>query len=289
MQRPSTGLDYAQRIARVVDHIARHLDTPLDVAGLAEIACFSPFHFHRIYRTQTGETIAQTVRRYRLHRAAAQLVGEELPVPRIARRAGYASTEAFTRAFAAHYGIPPAAFRALPRDPVLCYQTQQGDETVMENLQVRIEDMDTLRLAGIPHKGPYIEIGSTFEKTFAFAGGAGLLGPSMRMIGLYYDDPNSVPARNLNSFAAITLPDGFAGDLPAGLELREMPAGRHAVAIHKGPYADLHVTWDRLFSAWLPQSGEEPDDRPTMEEYLNNPRETPQADFLTAVCLPLKG
>lgn len=289
MQRSTTGLAYAHRIARVVDHIARHLDAPLDVARLAEIACFSPFHFHRIYRTQTGETIAQTVRRYRLHRAAAELAGGDLPLSRIARRAGYGSTEAFTRAFANHYGIAPAAFRNLPRDPVLHRPRKDGDEIIMDSLQVNIETRGRLRLAGLPHTGSYLEIGSAFEKTCAFAGGAGAMGPTTRMIGLYYDDPSSVPTPELRSFAAVTVPDDLPETAIEGLEIREMPAGRYAVAIHKGPYADLHVTWDRLFSAWLPQSGEEPDDRPALEDYLNNPRETAPADLLTAVCLPLKG
>ena len=42
-----------------------------------------------------------------------------------------------------------------------------------------------------------------------------------------------------------------------------------------------------LYKEWLPQSGEEPADRPCFEEYLNNPRELPPAEWLTDICLPL--
>lgn len=101
MKKAATRLDYAARIERVAAHITANLDRPLDLARLAEIACFSPYHFHRLYRLVLGETPDQTVRRLRLHRAAAALSRNEEPLARIAREAGYGSAEAFSRAFAA--------------------------------------------------------------------------------------------------------------------------------------------------------------------------------------------
>src|SRR5262245_25979296 len=111
MTKPLTVLDYSRRIERVIDHIGAHLDEPLDLDRLAAVACFSPYHFHRIYRAMTGETVADALRRLRLHLAAGELVEGHPAIERIARRAGYASVAAFTRAFRAGYGIPPATYR----------------------------------------------------------------------------------------------------------------------------------------------------------------------------------
>lgn len=66
--------EYAARINRVVDHLERHLDQPLKLEELARIACFSPFHFHRLFRALTGESLYQFILRLRLEKAAAQLV-----------------------------------------------------------------------------------------------------------------------------------------------------------------------------------------------------------------------
>src|SRR5688572_33491293 len=104
MNERATRSDYAIRLDRVFTWLAEHLDDAPDLARLAEVACMSPYHFHRIYRAMQGETAADTVRRLRLHRAAVELITGELPVTRIARRAGYGSQEAFTRAFKAAYG-----------------------------------------------------------------------------------------------------------------------------------------------------------------------------------------
>jgi AraC-like DNA-binding protein len=89
MTKPETLLDYGRRVAGVSDHIAEHLDDELDVERLAEVAHFSPWHFHRIYRETTGETVADTVRRLRLHRAAVDLSRDDDPLERVAKRAGF--------------------------------------------------------------------------------------------------------------------------------------------------------------------------------------------------------
>jgi AraC-like DNA-binding protein len=82
---------YSERIQRVVDYVAVHLDETLDLEKLSGVACFSPYHFHRIYRGLLGETVNDTVRRLRLHRAAVDLLDRELSIERAARRAGFGS------------------------------------------------------------------------------------------------------------------------------------------------------------------------------------------------------
>ena len=82
---------YSDRIQRVVDYLAAHLDDELDLEALARVAYFSPYHFHRIYRGLLGETASETVRRLRLHRAALDLLDHKLSIERTAHRAGYAS------------------------------------------------------------------------------------------------------------------------------------------------------------------------------------------------------
>jgi AraC-like DNA-binding protein len=76
---PRTLSDYADRLERVAVYLAENLDRQVELTRLAEVACFSPFHFHRIYHALQGETVAETVRRMRLHRAAVELIEGESP------------------------------------------------------------------------------------------------------------------------------------------------------------------------------------------------------------------
>jgi len=61
---------YHERVNRVLDYIGQHLHGELSLNTLSQVACFSPFHFHRIFQAVTGETLNSHVRRVRLERAA---------------------------------------------------------------------------------------------------------------------------------------------------------------------------------------------------------------------------
>jgi AraC family transcriptional regulator len=264
---------YAERVQRVVDYLAEHLDEGLHLESLARVACFSPYHFHRIYRGLLGETVNDTVRRLRLHRAAIDLLDRDLSIERAARRAGYASQAAFTRAFRAEYGKPPARYL--------------GAQRVAHTYQVEKITLPKIRVAAIRHCGDYQLTSKVFERLMTLAATTGLLTPDTRSIGIFYDDPASVPEAELRAAACISIPDDWT---PSG-ELAEIDieGGRYARIVHTGPYTELKTAYDWLYQTWLPSSAEELRDLPCLEEYLNNPRQVPAKDLKTAVLMPLVG
>lgn len=282
--RDATRDDHADRIARATAHLWANLDAPLNYEQLAGIACLSPYHFHRVYRAALGETPDQTLRRLRLHRAAGALLAQDpAPLERIARRAGYASPEAFSRAFAASYGAPPARWRAA-RLP----QTRPpGPKEITDMHDVAIERFPGATLIGKPHRGDYMKIGEAFQQVYAWAGAQGLLGPETRGVGIYHDDPAATPEADLRAFAGLMIDADIA--LPDGFERVSIPECETAKLVYKGPYADLPRAYDDLYGRWLPQSGRSPGDAPCFEEYLNDPTETPASALLTAIRMPLAG
>ena len=282
MNKPVTILDYSRRIERVIAHVGAHLDEELDLDALAAVACFSPCHFHRIYHAMTGEAVGDTVRRLRLHRAAGALIETGDAVDAIARQAGYGSTPAFARAFRAAYGVPPATYRRQGR---LAPRKDHAITRESAMYDVEIREFAPIRLAALPHRGSYMEIGPVFGRLSAWAGGRGLLNGRTRSIGIYYDDPTGKRPEELRSDACISVGPAFR--LEGEVHLVELRGGRHAVLRHKGPYAELHRAYAWLFGEWLPKSGVEAGDCPCFEEYLNDPRRLPPTEWLTDVCLPL--
>ena len=282
-ERTTTRSDYAERLDRVFTWLADHLDDTLDLTRLADVACLSPYHFHRVYRAMQGETAADTVRRLRLHRAAAELITGELPIPRVARRAGYGSQEAFTRAFKAAYGVPPARYRASFAPTLTSGRREDAMDTTTYETAIRTEP--AVRVAALRHHGDYQAIGSTFERLMALAVGQGPLGADFRSFGIYYDDPSATPVNALRADACVVVPAGAA---PTGdLQLKEIRGGRYATVLHVGPYAELEGVYRWLYGTWLAQSGEEPADAPTIEAYLNDARVVPPTGLRTEIWLPL--
>jgi AraC family transcriptional regulator len=288
MNERTTRSDYAIRLERVFTWLVDHLDETLDLRRLADVACMSPYHFHRIYHAMQGETAADTVRRLRLHRAAVDLITGELPVSRIARRAGYGSQEAFTRTFKAAYGVPPARYRAAFVPMPTARRTEYEMETISTETryQATTRELPAITVAALAHRGDYQAIAGTFVRLATMAGPLGLFRPDTRSFGIYYDDPSATPAEALRSEACMTVPDGW---VPSGeLERREIRAGRYAVALHVGPYAELGHVYTWLYGTWLAQSGEEAADAPCIEEYLNDARIVPAAELRTEIWLPLR-
>ena len=210
---------------------------------------------------------------------ALDLLDREVSVERAARRAGYGSQAAFTRAFRAEYGEPPARYRGA------WGEAERDGERERTAYRVELMDRPTLRVAMIEHRGDYRLTNKAFERLMAIAATTGLLTPDTRTLGIYYDDPQSVPEADLRSAACITVPDDWT---PTGeLEQSQVEGGRYARIVHTGAYTELEIAYTWLYRTWLPTSALEPRDLPCVEEYLNDPRQVPAKDLETAVLMPL--
>jgi len=153
-------------------------------------------------------------------------------------------------------------------------------------MQVEIRAIPELRVGGVPHAGPYNQIGEAFGRLGQIAGRAGLFQqPGAAMVGIYHDDPDSTPADQLRSEAAIVVPNTVK--LPADLTEQRLPAGRYAVTVHEGPYEQLPDAWMRLKSDWLPASGHRVGKSAAYEYYLNDPATTPKEQLKTEIRIPI--
>jgi AraC family transcriptional regulator len=274
---------YEARLLRVLEHIYDHLDEPLDIDRLAGIASLSPYHWHRIYQAMYGETVATTVRRLRLHHAAGYLANGSLPIAEIARRSGYSSLQSFSRTFRDAFGIPPGRYRK--QGTHSRFRPTMSGENQMTMHEVVIREIPAASIVSVDHVGSYMQIGKAFDLLIGWLASRDLLSAELRMIGIYYDDPGIVAQAALRSKAGVLLPREVAVAPPAGLVT--LRGGQYAVLRHQGPYSDMHAAYQWLYGTWLVQSGREAADAPVFEEYLNNPKDTPPADLLTEICLPL--
>lgn len=276
-------IKYQDRLDRVINYIYDHLDEDIDLNRLAEIACLSPYHWHRVYRGMKGESIVATVKRLRLHRAATQLANTKLPLERVISRSGYGSASAFSRAFSDRYGMPPAKFRECGRPSNLIQFVAEGNAQMHE---VEIKRLDEMVLVGLFHQGSYHEIGKAFEKLNVFGRAKGLMGPDMRSFGVYFDDPDVVETGELNSFAGIVETQETFPEDP--FERVQFSGGRFAVMRFKGPYAQLPSAYHWFYGTWLVQTEQILRDAPCLEAYLNDPREVAPSDLLTDIFMPIE-
>ncbi len=289
--------DYRQRLLRVLIHIQEHLDEDLPLEDLAKIACFSPYHFHRVFRGMVGEPLQKHVRRLRLERSAQRLKLTDHPVIQIAFEAGYESHEAFTRSFRTLFGESPREFRQSRQpatlskrgvhyqsDPPLSdFEPVNYEEPAME---VKRETLEPRRVVFMRHVGPYDQVGDTWSRLFGWAFPRGLAGPQTIPIGVLYDDPDVTPPERLRYDAC--LPVDRLLEPEGAIALQQIAGGDYAVTQHVGPYQQCSQTYARLFGEWLPQSGREVRSAPSLEFYRNSPLNTPPEKLITDIYIPLE-
>ncbi|MBP1044592.1 helix-turn-helix transcriptional regulator [Vagococcus sp. BWB3-3] len=116
MKKATTTSSSQQRYLRLInkteDYIERHLKEPISLSDLAQNAHLSDFHFHRIFKKYSTETLHEFITRFKLERAAIYLcVNPQVSITAIAMEYGYSDASAFSRRFKQHFGVSPRDYR----------------------------------------------------------------------------------------------------------------------------------------------------------------------------------
>ena len=103
---------HIQSINKALHYIEQHLESDVSLESVSKIAHYSPFHFHRIFKAFTNETLNQYISRKRVEKASAVLLRKtDVTISELSTRYGFTSNSSFTRAFKKFYGVSPSDFR----------------------------------------------------------------------------------------------------------------------------------------------------------------------------------
>lgn len=102
----------AYRIHHIMNAVLERPEGHHSLEAMAADAGLTPSHFCRVFKKATGVSPHQYVMKARLDRAQALIAGSELTIAQVADALGFASQSHFTRAFRAHAGQTPSAWRA---------------------------------------------------------------------------------------------------------------------------------------------------------------------------------
>jgi AraC family transcriptional regulator len=235
--------EYIARINRVIDYIEQNLDGDLSLEKLANVASFSRFHFHRIFRAMLNETLSRFIQRVRIEKAAMQLTSNpRKSITAIALDTGFSGSASFARAFKDVFAMSASEFRAAGEDArskigktksnlgqtvgnhskdIIESSFYIDDQTHNPNwriqmkakpeMHVQVKEMPELNVAYVRHIGPYkgdgALFGELFGKLMTWAGPRGLIKPpETQVLSVYHDDPKITEADKLRVSACITVP-----------------------------------------------------------------------------------
>lgn len=125
--------EYIARINRVIDYIENNLDGDLSLETLANVANFSRFHFHRVFKAMLNETLSRFIQRVRIEKAAMQLTSNpRKSITEIALDTGFSGSASFAKAFREFFAMSASEFRAAGKDVLSKIGKEKGNISEFE-------------------------------------------------------------------------------------------------------------------------------------------------------------
>ncbi len=294
--------DYKKRLTLVLEYIATHLDEDLSLEKVAEIAHFSPFHFHRVFKFLTGETLNQYVNRQRVEKSALALLHKDWSMAEIADRYGFGDPTSFSRAFKKYYNQSPTEFRK--SNPAVYSKIGQvegknGQEpddyqkylSIIENLKnwikmnakIEVKSMPKMELAYIATIG-INNLTESYERLVRWATPNGLINDETKMITVYHDSLKVTEADKARASAGILLNEPI--ETSDEISLRTIDSQKCIVAHYEIGVHEFEKAWTSLF-IWMQDQGYEKASAEPFEIYHNNFHEHPEGIAFVDFCIPV--
>lgn len=99
-------------VQNMQDYIQNHINDKITLTDLANIAFFSPWYAHRLFKEYTGLTVADYIRKIRLTEAAKQIKNANARIIDVALEMGFESHDGFTRAFVKEFKMTPSSYKS---------------------------------------------------------------------------------------------------------------------------------------------------------------------------------
>lgn len=255
---------YLERIQCGVDYIETRLDEDLALSAVARVAGISQWHFQRIFKSLTGETLKTYIRARRLANSLDRLLKTELRVLDIALLAGFESQEAFARSFKQAFQLTPLEYRRLGKDSLFLKKPQFDRDYLQHlhqgvSLEPEIYVQKSMTLVGLRTRF----FGVDSEKNNVASQLPALwqeFAPRMSEIAGRVPDCAYGVVRSIESdgehleyHAAVEVSRIDA--LPRGMVALELPESTYAKFAHRGAVANVDHTVSYAYACWLPQSG----------------------------------
>lgn len=289
---------YISKINMVQDYIESHLDDELSIRQLARVASFSEYHFQRIFRQITGESLYSFIKRLRLEKAVFLLrKNNQLTIQDIAISVGFSNQASFAKALKEKYRFSASVIRKiddLEIDKLINENSMNGK--VLKGkmhynipIELKIKETDPIKVLYIRHTGAYKGNSDLFMKLFtklhSFASRRGLVSSGTKWYTVYHDYGDLTEDERLRLSVCMSIEDDFNSQGEFGC--MELSGGKYCVGRFLLETKEYQNAWDYMVLKWLPESGYMPDDRLCFEYYPPQEYENESMRRIVEIFIPI--
>lgn len=126
-------MNYSNDVSKAIKYIQQHISTKLTLLEISEFVGYSSYHFHRLFKHETGLSLYDYIKQQRLIQSAILLKYTNRSILDIALQAQFTSQESFTRAFRKGFNLPPKKYRKLHQ--IIIKQGEEAMEQTNSNIK----------------------------------------------------------------------------------------------------------------------------------------------------------
>ena len=297
-------ITYTSSINKALQFIDENLDTNLSLEIISNVACFSPFHFHRIFKAITNETLNAYINRKRIEKVASVLIRKpELSITELSLLFGFNSNSSLTRSFKKYYSISPSEFRKQKNSrfsKISKIESKNGQELVVfeeyicsidnlkkwieMNAKIEIKEIDKLELAYVTSIGVQ-NITTAYDTLVKWATPLGILKYSeTKMVTIYHDSFKTTNPEKVRMSACITLTEPMK--VSGNIGKVSIEKGKFIVGSFEIGLTEFEKSWNSLF-VWMAENGYKKADRDPFEIYHNDYRVHPEKKCIVDYFIPI--
>ncbi|SHE54966.1 AraC family transcriptional regulator [Chryseobacterium vrystaatense] len=297
--------EHKKRIIKAIQYIDSHLHEDLSLEKIAEVGMYSSFHFHRIFKLITGETLQNYIIRKKIEKSAFYLsVKKDIEIKEIYLDLGFSNHSVFSKTFKKHYGIAPSSFRNSAPEyfhRVLQKASKNGQvNTVFSqyichidnllnwtdmNLKVEVKELPEMNLASVMSLG-IINVEPSFNVLIEWAKKRQLFPKdNVKMISVYHDSCKVTPLDKVRIHSCMLLDERLKEQNEVVFS-ETIEKGKCIVGNGELTLDDFEKCWVSLF-LWMNEHHYSMRKAFPFEIYHTNFKEHPEGKMIVDFCIPV--
>ncbi|NVJ59363.1 MAG: AraC family transcriptional regulator [Gammaproteobacteria bacterium] len=279
---------YQIRVEKAIEYISESflsgkiptLDSISSAAGL------SKYHFHRVFKLVTGETLQQIMGRIKLSKAAINLAKDNLTITEAAIIAGFESSQSLAKALKRECSVTATELKndSERLSETLTYLSLPSpNKTGIAQLSIELTSLEPFSYLAVPTEGAYPDLNQVYHQLFNTVGDPLAV---RAILGIPDCNAECLQGDSAIFDCGLLLTEGLVVSGNETIE-KSLSGGSFVRVQHVGTYDGLDRILDYVYEGLLSQEDVCLADNRCLFHYLDDPEEVAESSLRTDIYIPV--
>jgi len=270
--------NYNECMQKVLTAIESDLEY-VSIEDLIKTSGYSYYHFHRIFKAYTGESLKKYIKRLQLEKALHKMQIDNQNITQLAIEAGFNMSSSFNKAFKMMFDTNPTTYKR----KLLSQRENYADIEPIKQINIKPIEVYSIR-----HRGKYEDANKTWDEMIAFASKHKLFNKNFGAYGITYDNPDITDSQRLRYDICVTKTKNIQLEEESPIQIKYLDGGKYTVFLHKGDPKGLIDVYNSIFGKWLYKNTIVLRDVPVIQKMLGDKSKISLDEYLIEVWVPVE-